>query len=519
MTPAQIRRLIVFTILLFIMIGLVRYAQHRNMMTGAHTDVGGAGGRTAPPPLVPVVPVTGNATSNTTTVNNPSGLPGAEISDFAAELDKVRGFKNPALRSQEFGRILRLWIARDPEAALAYVRQLPEGNERNQGLALIISIVSLRDPDRAIALARDVASTRELQPVYSAIFAQLASQNVQEAIKRLPALPAGPGRDNALRAIADIWARADSAAALAWAQKLDPADRGPALEAILQSVAATDAARAIQLAQQSLTGQALERSLAFSLRILTPNDPQAAAAIVAKMPSGEPQLFASIDVARAYAVRDPAAGLAWINGLSDPNIQRVALNNLLDGWVSSDPVNASKYVAQMPAGPQQDAAASHLAGPLASMDVPNAIKWANSLPNASSNNAALLTIASVWSRSDPAAAAQWAVTLPAGATQTEALNGALSYWTLHDAPAAQNYVATLSGDTQAHAAAAIAPDLAQANPAATLAWVQSLPAATRDDALVAAYRRWLDNDATAALAWLSSAQLPPETKAKLAPSH
>jgi uncharacterized protein CbrC (UPF0167 family) len=104
----------------------------------------------------------------------------------------------------------------------------------------------------------------------------------------------------------------------------------------------------------------------------------------------------------------------------------------------------------------------------------------------------------------------------APAAATPALTGALSYWTLADAAAARDFVASLPAATQTVAAASIAPQLAQRDPAATLAWAQTLAVpAAREAAVAAAYARWFDNAPAAARTWLDAANLPNEFKNRL----
>ena len=77
----------------------------------------------------------------------------------------------------------------------------------------------------------------------------------------------------------------------------------------------------------------------------------------------------------------------------------------------------------------------------------------------------------------------------------------------------------LPAATQPAAAASIAPQLAQRDPAAALAWAQTLAApAAREAAVTAAYTRWLDNTPAAARAWLATAPLAPELTARLGAS-
>jgi hypothetical protein len=146
----------------------------------------------------------------------------------------------------------------------------------------------------------------------------------------------------------------------------------------------------------------------------------------------------------------------------------------------------------------------------------NALAWAQSLSAATAREAALVSLASAWAQADPAAATRWASTQVVGAAATPALTGALSYWTLADAAAARDFVASLPAATQTVAAASIAPQLAQRDPAATLAWAQTLAVpAAREAAVAAAYARWFDNAPAAARTWLDAANLPIEFKNRL----
>jgi hypothetical protein len=82
--------------------------------------------------------------------------------------------------------------------------------------------------------------------------------------------------------------------------------------------------------------------------------------------------------------------------------------------------------------------------------------------------------------------------------------------------AARDFVALLPAAAQTVAAASIAPQLAQRDPVATLAWAQTLAApAAREAAVAAAYARWFDNAAAAARVWLDAAHLPIEFKNRL----
>ncbi len=429
-------------------------------------------------------------------------------------VEQARGVTDPQLHSAGFGARLREWAEADPEAALAYVRQLPAGADYTQGLLQVLEVFGRRDPDRALVLARELVSTGEQQAFYNSFFARLATEDPAAAAARLASLPPGDRRERALRAVAEGWSSTDLPAALAWAGKLDAADRGPALEAVLAVLAPADPLRAINLAGQSLTGVAWERTVGAALRVLVQSDPQAAAAMVSRLPLDGELGPVALEVARALAGRNAAEALAWVNRLSAGKVRDLALTNALDSWAAEDPIAAGRYIARLPAGPTQVAAATGWARRRAVTDPQEAATWSGMLNDDSARRPALAIIASVWAQHDPAAAARWAADTPA--LPAEALTGALSYWTLQDAGAAQDFVLHLAGETQVRAAVYLAPTLAQRDPVAALTWSQSLPnAAAREAALAAAFARWLGNAPVAARTWVAAANLPPATKARL----
>ncbi len=422
---------------------------------------------------------------------------------------------DPRERARELGRAFQLLIAADPEAALVTLSSIRSGSDYDLALFLVLDAIGLRDPERALALARELAITREQSAIYSAFFDRFTRENPAIAVQRLALVPAGPGRENALRALASAWLRGDAPAALLWVQSLPAVDRAPALESALNELALKDPLQTIELASKSLTGAERDRTLFHALQKITATDPAAAAGLVSLLPPGELQTRAALDVARNLAGKNPPAALAFVQTLPAGSAQTLALNNVLTGWAATDPAAAGRHVATLPPGPAQDAAVAHVAVLLAAQP-PNALAWAQTLTAESARDAALISIASAWAQKDPAAATRWVAAQPTSPASATALTGALSYWLLQDAAAARDYVGTLPATSQTAAAASIAPPLAQTNPVATLAWAQTLAApAARDAAVSAAFTRWLDNAPADARAWLAPAPLSAEFKARL----
>jgi hypothetical protein len=510
MPQKSTRRFALILLLLLLVVGVVFVLRQRRSRA---TDTAAAGDRA----------VTRTTTDAASTVAPPVNVerssataqaPAAEA-NFAAELDQARGYRDPRLRSSEVGRILRAWLQADPNGALAYVRAWPMGNDRSQAVLVALQSIGQSDPDRALSLARELVRNREDAAIYSVLFSQLAEKDPVAAAQRLSSV-GDRGREKAVRALADAWARRDSTAARSWAEQLSGDDRRFAVESVALSLVEQDPLRGIELAQKYLDGASLDHVLTTALPKLGETDASAAAAIVALLPAGETQVLAAGDVARRLAARNPSEALTWARSLSDARAQQVASNNVLDIWATTAPRAAEQYVAQLEPGPVQTAAIEHLARTIGTHSANEAVAWVQALPSGSARDAAVPAVASAWAQHDPAAATRWASSLPVTAAQTEALNGALSYWLLKDGGAAENFVTGLSGEMQVKAAVSIAPQLAQTDPVSAMAWAQGLSSdAARAAASSAAFERWHENAPAAAETWLASANVAPELKARL----
>src|SRR6266850_2466542 len=77
-----------------------------------------------------------------------------------AELDHALQERDPRKRLMNFGFALALLFKQDPEAALAYMRTMPQGEEYTQGLLMVLGALGQSEPKRALTLAQDMATSR-----------------------------------------------------------------------------------------------------------------------------------------------------------------------------------------------------------------------------------------------------------------------------------------------------------------------------------------------------------------------
>jgi hypothetical protein len=146
-------------------------------------------------------------------------------------------------------RDLRVWAAKDPEAALASVLKLPPGNDRNEALASVCFGLAESDPADAVETAQSLHLENQPGDVMGNLVQQWATADVSSALdwandqppgaqrdsvmsrvalvlsQAAPSdaadlvvnqIPPGPAQDEAVMTVVNQWGNQDLAAAAAW---------------------------------------------------------------------------------------------------------------------------------------------------------------------------------------------------------------------------------------------------------------------------------------------------------------
>lgn len=213
---------------------------------------------------------------------------------------------------------VRLWATKDPESAAAWVASLPRDYRREAALYALLHGWTERDPAAAAAWLGQFPENRE----YAA----------------------------ATAALADAWSNTDPAAALNWAEKLSEDSHAsfPSMTIALQRLAAMDPAAASDwLARQTAH----------------PRADQFAAAI-----------------ARGIAAKDPAAGIAWAQQLSDPSRRWLAFTHAFNAYSEQKPSEAARMLVNLPTQQNPSQHFESLMRHWGTSDYSAALSWTRSLP-------------------------------------------------------------------------------------------------------------------------------------------
>jgi hypothetical protein len=279
------------------------------------------------------------------------------------------------------------WIARDPDAALAWLESLDP--PPRQALRAAVVALARVDFDRAVDLWLAPGADPALSPFGLPLAQHL--DRLPALMDRLTALPRpargmaalvarGP-RDSTLA----TWAELDPEGALRWLVGRDTVDPD-----LVDIVATRFAAR----------------------------DAEAAAAAVYRVPEPLQSVWIN-SIAASYAARtDAAKALAWIAQFRGQPGYDDWVTTVVETAVGRDPEAAARLLALGDASVQRNT--PYVAQQWASLDPVRAAEWAAALANAEQRSAATRIVAAQWTSADAAAARRWALGL-AGPTRDTAV--------------------------------------------------------------------------------------------------
>lgn len=388
---------------------------------------------------------------------------------------------SPVATGRFVGSALGRLAQKDPDAALASVRMLPSGSERERALHDIALTLLDRDPGMATAFAAGLQPGPARSSLLQQIALGYANVDATGAIEWARSLPRGVSQSSVLHVIGLQLAEKDPARAVALVQTLpESSQRSQNLVGIADAWARSDPAAAVAWARslpESSERMMVIESLAGPWMRL---DPNSAIAYVLNQPKAR-QDYLLQQFGRKLGQENAAAVLEFLPRISDPEKQSQVLLHAVHNLAYRSPEDAATLIARSPSKFPAELIGS-VAQNIAANDPVKAIQWMSTLPANNSHTQAVDRIARTWSESDPQSTAQWISTLTPGTTRDAAARG---------------YISTIASSI---------PDLV-----APMALTIQDPS-IRNDAIERIARTWIGLDRPAATAWLATAPLTPELR-------
>src|SRR5882724_5473227 len=297
----------------------------------------------------------------------PQGTADLSIADIQAALEHLKDIPDINKRSSMRNTLLRRWAELDGRGAFEYVISLAEGGLKVQAMSVVARVLAHSDPQFLAEKALGLPSNR----------------SSRELIQNL----------------ANNWAQTDPAAALKWAEQLP------------EGLGKRDALAIIrfQLEQQ---------------------DPEAVATQINQMPAGDSRNSLITSLATQWGTRDPAKAIEWANGLPEAE-KSLAMSQLVGAWANQNPLEAGKFVAQLPSGEMQNRTAMSVISSWANQDPGMTAAWVLQFPEGDLREQGIHEVMNIWTMNDSGAAKDWARGLPEGATRDIALKSfaeGIAYW-------------------------------------------------------------------------------------------
>ncbi len=369
--------------------------------------------------------------------------------------------------------IFRSWAQSDPGAAFQYALGLTLRDDRSSAIGSTLETWATQDPKGAIAALRTMSDQAAREESYLTVLGSWAERNPEEAANDVLALP--PGNQ-----------------------------RAAAIIKVIKGASEQDQELTHELIAMVPPGSARDSMLSDLVSDLSDSDPRSATEYLELLPANRQQIASSI--ARNYAKQDLSGALEWASSLASDELRSSSLSEVVQQWAARDRMAAVAYADQH-LTKYPNAFAEVLAS-WAEEDPRAAIAHAQGSPDLKARDEALARCIRVWARTQPEQALQAAEKL-SGTTRETALASVANEWAYNDPRAAAN---TLLGSPEPHRFEAISSVMAtwsRAAPAQAAEWLQTIPAGTRRDTVVAAFVQAVtEADPSTAAAWAVTLQDP-----------
>jgi len=343
----------------------------------------------------------------------PHGASDISIADIQAALAHLNDISDLNKRAGMRNALLRRWAELDGRGAFEYVMSLAEGEIKVQAMTAVTGVLAHSDPEFLAGKA----------------LAMPGNRSSRELIQNL----------------ATSWAQNDADAALKWAEQLP------------EGLGKRDALAIIrfQLEQQ---------------------DPAEVAAQINTMPAGDSRNTLISSLATQWGMRDPAKAIEWANGLPESE-KSLALSQLVGAWANQSPLDAGKFVAQLPPGEMQNQTAMSVVSSWANQDPGMTAAWVMQFPDSNLQEQGIRELVNIWSINDSEGAKNWAQGLPEGSVRDMALKSfteSIAYWSPDKAAAVVGLIDDPSKREQSMEV--IMRSWAEIDPNSARSWLESLNA-------------------------------------------
>lgn len=354
--------------------------------------------------LVNQLPDTGRAQAQSRLI---AGLSASDPAKAAAILANMAN-PDPYL----FDSIGMQWAGHDPQQALAWAKNLPEGESRSLAISAVLSGLATADPALASTAIEEIPSHETRSRAVNAVLLQWSQSDPDAALAWAQSLKDDSLKQQALRSLTAQFTESRPDEAIRFAQNLPPGDREQAVHTAARLWTQHDPAGALNWAKSITDQETLNAAVPALVSGLAERSPQAAANFVATLPASPVQSEALRNVVLRWSVKEPAAVSQWVEQFPESDLRAEAASELVANWSQLDSEQAGKWLQKLPESPsRQKAVLTYIDNAYYSRPA-QAAPWVSSITDPSKRQAAIEQIYNRWQNLDQKAASTWLKTLP-----------------------------------------------------------------------------------------------------------
>lgn len=276
-------------------------------------------------------------------------------------------------------------LASDPEGALAWARENDESPDNRHYIELIGKL-AVKDPDRAIAHVMEIESAQRRDTAFRKLAVNLALSDPGTARQLIDRIQGSSTRQLALLMAMHTVSTSSIDEALEFYDTLPPQDRDGLLGNLVGNIASQDPEKALGLIARMAPEEAtrarysiieavaeqrsFDNTMAFIerfreepefvelrstvLRQLGYREPERALQYAEQHLSGQAYEAVVASSAQQIVASNPGRALALVSQLSDPETRSQTTQGVVRHWLETDPPAATDWLSSQPSGEEKD---------------------------------------------------------------------------------------------------------------------------------------------------------------------
>lgn len=304
------------------------------------------------------------------------------------------GVENSKRRADALEGVMRGWTENDPKGAAAWFGQVADEKLRRELASGLITGLAAKDAVAALALARSLPEGPDRNHGLAAAAHALYDHGHREAAVEVGKEIPFDGDNADVRGFYWRWMITDPGAATRGL--LERASRSDEERAAVEEYVMSDKD------YPAMGGTDVSRISAKA----------AALAEVEDVPADDFRRRLLENVVTSWATGDAASARSWAEALPESAARERALAGVAAGWISHSVNEVGAWLDRLPASPSRDAAVGSFARDAFPRDPDSALAWMQTIPDAGKRASLLQDAWRKWAQSDRSKAEQWRETSP-----------------------------------------------------------------------------------------------------------